>query len=47
METQAWAYALFGLALVVLFAVIIVHYFSRKRHNKGEEAKYKMLDDDD
>ncbi len=47
MEMQAWAYVLFGLALVVLFAVIIVHYYSKKRRNKVEEVKYKMLDDDE
>jgi cbb3-type cytochrome oxidase subunit 3 len=27
--------------------VIIVHYYSGKRKNKVEEAKYKMLDDDE
>jgi cbb3-type cytochrome oxidase subunit 3 len=47
MEKQVWAYALFGLALVVLFVIIIVHYYSKKRHSKVEEIKYKMLDDDD
>jgi cbb3-type cytochrome oxidase subunit 3 len=47
MEQQAWAYFLFGLALVVLFVIIIVHYYSRKRHDKVENAKYKMLDDDE
>ena len=47
METHALAYVLFGLALVVLFAIIIVHYYSKKRHQRGEEAKFKMLDDDD
>jgi len=47
MEKQAWAYFLFGLALVVLFVIIIVHYYSRKRHDKVENAKYKMLDDDE
>ena len=46
MEKQAWAYFLFGLALVVLFVIIIVHYYSKKRHDKVEDAKYKMLDDD-
>jgi cbb3-type cytochrome oxidase subunit 3 len=46
MDKQVWAYALFGLALVVLFVIIIAHYYSKKRHNKVEEIKYKMLDDD-
>lgn len=47
METQALAYFLFGLSLVVLFVAIIVHYYSRKRHEHVEQAKYKMLDDDE
>jgi cbb3-type cytochrome oxidase subunit 3 len=47
METQAQAYFLFGVALVVLFAIIIAHYYSKKRRDKVEEAKYKMLDDDE
>lgn len=47
METQTLAYFLFGVALVVLFGIIIAHYYSRKRHDKVEEAKYKMLDDDE
>jgi hypothetical protein len=46
MEKQAWAYLLFGLALVVLFVIIIAHYYSKKRHTKVEEVKYKMLGDD-
>lgn len=46
MEMQAWAYLLFGLTLVVLFVIIIAHYYSKKRHKHVEEAKYKMLDDD-
>ena len=40
------AYFLFGLALVVLFAAIIAFYYSRKRRDSVEEAKYRMLDDD-
>jgi cbb3-type cytochrome oxidase subunit 3 len=47
METQTLAYFLFGTALVVLFGIIIIHYYSKKRHDKVEEAKYKMLDDDE
>ena len=47
MENQVWSYLLFGLTLVVLFLFIIKHYYSRKRHEKIENAKYKMLDDDD
>jgi len=43
---QSLAYLLFGLALCLLFAIIIVYYYSRKRKVKVEEAKYKMLEDD-
>lgn len=47
MEKQAWAYFLFGLALVVLFVIIIAHYYSSKRRTRVEEAKYTMLEDDE
>ncbi len=46
MNIQTLAYILFGLALVVLFVIIIVHYYSKKRHSHVEEANFKMLDDD-
>ena len=42
---QPLAYVLFGLALCLLFAIIIFYYYSRKRKEKVEEAKYSMLDD--
>lgn len=41
------AYLAFGLILCGLLLAAIVHYFSRKRRAKVEEAKYKMLRDDD
>jgi uncharacterized protein YneF (UPF0154 family) len=47
MKIQGIAYFLFGLSLVVLFGVIIGYYYSKKRHGKVEEAKFKMLDDED
>jgi cbb3-type cytochrome oxidase subunit 3 len=47
MTAQAFAYLVFGFVLVVLFAVIIIHYYAKKRHGKVEEAKYRMLDDDE
>lgn len=47
MNEQSVAYFIFGLTLVVLFVVIIAFYYSRKRHKKVEEPKYKMLDDDE
>lgn len=47
MSASGIAYFLFGLTLVILFGVIIRHYYSKKRHNKVEAAKFTMLDDDD
>jgi len=47
MESQSLAYFVFGLALVVLFGIIIFYYYSRKRHDHVERAKYTMLDDED
>jgi len=41
------AYLAFGIGLVVLFIWIIFYYYSKKRYSKIEEAKYKMLEDDD
>ncbi len=46
METPVIAYLLFGLTLVTVFGAIIKYYYSKKRHSKIEEAKYKMLDED-
>jgi cbb3-type cytochrome oxidase subunit 3 len=40
-------YFSFGLLLSAAMVWVIVHYFSRKRKKSIEEAKYKMLDDDD
>jgi len=39
-------YLLFGLGLVVALAMTIIFYYSKKRHKKVEEPKYRMLDDD-
>ncbi len=41
------AYFTFGLSLVIIFAVIIAYYYSRKRDKSVEAPKYKMLEDDD
>ena len=46
MKAEAISYLVFGVTLVVLFIVIIAYYYSKKRHGKVEEAKYKMLDDE-
>lgn len=40
------AFFLFGLSLVITLLVIIVYYYSHKRHREIEEPKYRMLDDD-
>jgi uncharacterized protein YneF (UPF0154 family) len=49
MSSQALAYFIFGLTLVILFGIIIGFYYSKnkKRQKKVEDAKYKMMDDDD
>jgi len=47
MKAQAIAYLVFGVTLVILFVVIIAFYYSRKRHKKVEEVKYKLFEDDD
>ena len=40
------AYLIFGATLCLALVGIWVVLYSRKRRDKGEEAKYKMLDDD-
>jgi len=40
------AYFLFGLSLTLLLGWVIVHYYAKRRHEKVEEAKYRMLDDE-
>jgi cbb3-type cytochrome oxidase subunit 3 len=47
MTTEALSYLIFGIFLVALFLWIIVHYYSKKRHEKIEAPKYKIFDDDD
>jgi cbb3-type cytochrome oxidase subunit 3 len=46
-NAQSLSYLLFGLTLVVLFIVIVAYYYTKKRHRSIEEAKYRMLDDDE
>jgi len=41
------AYLLFGVTLCVALVGIIVFYYSRRRHDRVERAKYEMLEDDD
>lgn len=47
MSPQGVAYLLFGVALVMLFGLIIVFYYSKKRKKTVEDPKYRMLDDGD
>ena len=47
MSVQGIAYAVFGLTLVILFGIIIIFYYSKKRHKKVEDPKYKMFEDDE
>nr|MBF0221645.1 cbb3-type cytochrome c oxidase subunit 3 [Desulfobulbaceae bacterium] len=37
---------MYGLLLVVVFVAIIIYFYSPKRKDEVEEAKYTMLDDD-
>jgi len=41
------AYLVFGLVLCLLLAGAIAYYYSGKRKARVEEAKYKMLQDED
>jgi cbb3-type cytochrome oxidase subunit 3 len=41
------AYLVFGVALCAALAGIIVFYYSRRRHDRVERAKYEMLKDED
>jgi cbb3-type cytochrome oxidase subunit 3 len=41
------AYAIFGATLCAALAAIAIFYYSRRRKDRVEVAKYKMLEDDD
>ena len=41
------AYLIFGLTLCAALAGIIAFYYARRRKHAVEQAKYKMLEDDD
>jgi len=47
MDINAFAYFLFGTALVVALAVIILVYYAKKRKSHVEEPKYRMMRDDE
>ncbi|HTN51967.1 MAG TPA: LPXTG cell wall anchor domain-containing protein [Anaeromyxobacter sp.] len=41
------AYTIFGATLCLALAGIIAFYYSRRRKDRVEDAKYKMLEDDE
>ena len=47
MSAGILGYLLFGVALVALFVAIVAHYYARSRRSSVEQAKYKMLDEDE
>jgi len=47
MTPRALAYLFFTLVLAGVFAWIIAHYFNRKRYERVEAPKHRMLVDDD
>ena len=47
MTARALAYLLFTLLLAGIFAGIIAYYFNRKRYERVEAPKHRMLADDD
>ncbi len=47
MTPEGIAYLSAGLLLVGALAWVTAHYYSAKRHERVERAKYKMMDDED
>ena len=45
--TPQLAMLVFGATLCLALAGIAVFYYARRRKDRGEVAKYKMLEDDD
>lgn len=46
MDLASIVYLGVTIALFVIFALIVRHTYSRKHKDKGEIAKYRMMDDD-
>ncbi len=46
MSGQGLAYLGLGIALCVLLAAVALHYYSRKRKERVEQAKFRMMDDE-
>ena len=47
MQWNGWIYFGGTVALFIAFVMAIIYYFNPKRKSKVEEAKYRMLEDDD
>ena len=47
MTPSTLAYLFFTLLLAGIFAGLIAYYFNRKRYERVEAPKFRMLDDDD
>lgn len=49
MSGTPMSYFMYGLVLVIVFfaGIIVYNYSKKKNHDKIEQAKYNMLDDDD
>jgi cbb3-type cytochrome oxidase subunit 3 len=43
---SGWAYLLFTGALGAVFAGIVIYYYDRRRRERVEAPKYRMLEDD-
>ena len=46
MDLASFLYLGVTFGLFVIFALIVVRTYSKKRKNEGEAAKYQMMDDD-
>jgi cbb3-type cytochrome oxidase subunit 3 len=46
MDLASFLYLGVTLGLFVIFALIVVRTYSKKRKDEGEAAKYQMMDDD-
>ncbi len=47
MTVQQWVYFGFTALLVAVLAGTMIYYFRRKRKDRVEQPKYRMLEDDD
>ena len=46
MTGSGWSYLLFTATLFAVFAGIVVYYYGRRRRDRVEAPKYRMLEDD-